>query len=93
MGGYRPRIVPITEIIRVLAWGAGPAGRVDLLYDTDGSQGFDEGALGFPQFWLRGGGCDAGPFEDEEAALTWAERAGVVLRPVPSGRAGPLDTP
>ena len=75
--------MPITEIVRVLAWGTTAAPeRVELFYDVDGRMGPDEQATARPWFWLRftpqgTASRVLGPFEDELAALERAEASGV----------------
>jgi hypothetical protein len=80
--------MPITEVVRVLASAPGPEGGVDLVYDTDGHQGPDEQARGWPRFWLRGRGCELGPFDDEQAAIDAAAERGVRF-----GAGGPTSEP
>lgn len=69
--------MPITEVVRVLASGAGhrdgASVTVELAYDVDGRMGADEAAFGFPAFWLRiDGETVAGPFAHEGDALSVA---------------------
>ena len=67
-------LVPITEVVRILASATGSDGRVvGLLYDVDGRMGADEDAVGPPAFWLRIEGASHGPFETEGDAVEAAE--------------------
>lgn len=77
----REAVLPITEIVRVIASAPGSVdGRavcVDLAVDTDGRMGDDEDAIGYPAFWLHAGGLVCGPFEHEDEAVAAArERLG-----------------
>jgi hypothetical protein len=67
-------VVPITEVVRILATAAASSGQsVGLLYDVDGRMGADEDAVGPPSFWLRVDGTSHGPFETEDQAVEEAE--------------------